>query len=360
MSRTKQLERELSDSTPRKEAIPSNAYLSLGCVLINMAVSGRCDGGVAKGQYVFFVGDSSSGKTLVTLHLLAEACMNKNFDKHQLIYDGPEYGNKFNIEKFFGKTLARRMRPPNGTRNDPVYSSTVQEFFYSLRRTVKQRPTIYILDSMDALTDLQEDAKFEEEADATDSGKVVKGSYQMSKPKYISQNIKRAVSWCVKTGSILVIICQTRDMVGAQFKTKTRSGGYAMKFYADIEIWTSIKGDLKRTVMKKEREYGKQVVMDIRKNRTCGWEGKIDVPILRNVGVDDVGASIDYLTSEKIWKSTNGIIKAPQFKFKGRKEDLVAKIESSDKRIQRLAFLVQSTWLKIDDATTLKRRKRYT
>lgn len=357
--KTKQIERNLADKEPRQKPIPDNAYLSLGAVLLNLAVSGRWDGGVAKTQYVFFVGDSSSGKTLVTLHLLAEACRNPNFVGYRLIYDGPEYGNKFNIERFFGRKLATRLEPPNGTRKNPKYSTTVQDFFYNLRKTIKAGPCVYVLDSVDSLDDIQEALKFEEDAQAAEEGKLPGGSFQMTKPKYLSQNIKRAISWCQMTGSILVVICQTRDLVGARFKMKTRAGGHALKFYSDIEIWTSIKEDLKRTVLGKDREYGKQVVLDIRKNRTCGWEGKIELPILRNIGVDDIGGAVDFLVSEKFWKATKGIITAPQFKFVGRKEDLVQKIESMDKRIERLAFLTQAHWLKIDEATTLKRRRRY-
>lgn len=52
----------LLSTEPRRPVIPETDWLSTGSALLNLAISGRTRGGIAKGQYLWYVGDSSSGK----------------------------------------------------------------------------------------------------------------------------------------------------------------------------------------------------------------------------------------------------------------------------------------------------------
>jgi len=64
----------------KKESISDSNLLSTGSTLLNLACSGRVNGGFLKGFYYFIVGDSKSGKTFLSLTCLAEASINKDFD----------------------------------------------------------------------------------------------------------------------------------------------------------------------------------------------------------------------------------------------------------------------------------------
>lgn len=364
--KTKEIEKELMRRSPLEKPIADSDWLSSGITLLNLAVSGRPDGIVAKGNYIWIVGDSSTGKTWQSMGMLAEAARNVQFDKHRFIYDDVEHGALFEPIRYFGRKVAERLEPPSGTKAKPVYSGNVQEFYFNLDTAIRTgKPFIYVCDSMDALEAAEDEEKFlaQKEAYGTDKYEKLTGSFGMAKAKANSQNIKRYVSRMHQNGSILIVISQTRDNIKANpyahGPAKKASGGHALKFFAGVQLWTSLKGELSRTVMKKDREYGKQIIFDVQKNRMSGWEGKIEVPFLRKFGFDDTGASIDWLCVEGFWNNNKGIIHSPQFGFKGRREDLIKKIEESEDRLTRLVGYVTAHWRKIDDAVTLKRRKRY-
>jgi hypothetical protein len=91
---------------------------------------------------------------------------------------------------------------------------------------------------------------------------------------------------------------------------------------------------------------------------------EVTVPFLRHHGIDDVGASVDYLASEGVWEFTNkkqpmeGSIVAPHFDMKLKREALIRQIET-DGLEEELSMLVAKTWREIDAATVAPRRNRY-
>lgn len=360
--KTKAIAKQLNAKGKRKKPIPDEAWLSTGNTLLNLALSGRIDGGLAMGKYLWIVGDSSSGKTWYGLQILAEAARNPHWKKHRLIYDDLERGALMDMAKYFGAKLLDRLEPLGGTKADPEPSVTVQQFYKRVYKSIKAGPCLIVLDSMDALDEKQDIAKFEKESEAADDEKS-KGDYGMRKAKYNSDNIKRLISLLDKHGSSMVILNQTRDNVNAGLfapKKRAGSGGWALKFYAHGQIWTSIRGSLTRTVLGKKREYGKLIQIEIEKNRFSGWEGKVVIPFMRQHGFDEVGGCIDYLCDEGYWKRNDkGIIIAPEFKFEGRREDLVQKIEKKELRLDKVRNLTQFLWWKIDEAVRVKRKSRY-
>lgn len=336
--------------------IPPENYLSTGITLVNLALSGRHDGGVAKGTYVYFVGDSSSAKTWMCMNLMAEATLNSQFKDYQLVFDNAENGALMNIERYFGSRLAQRMSSPQGGN-----SETTEEFYYHLDDALKQGPCLYILDSMDSLDTKDDLEKYEQVKEAHRTGMEVSGSFGMAQAKINSRNIKRFVSRLRATGSILFVISQTRDKINSPFPMKTRAGGKALKFYSHIEIWTSVKGDIKKTVRGKQRAIGSTILVDVQKNRLTGWDAyKVEVPFFRSFGLDDIGASVDYLVGEGHWKKPDkGPIIAPEFDVKGNREDII-KIIQSEGGEEDLAKLVQTVWQDIEKSCAVERINRYT
>ncbi len=349
-------DRLLSD-TPRTEPIPCKNWLSSGVTLLNLAASAHPDHFIAKGQYVYFVGDSSSGKTFLAFNIFAEAARNPNFKKHRLIFDNAENGALMDVGRYFGQSVADRVEAP-GDNN----SRTIQEFFYHLDNALA-KPTIYVLDSVDAINADEDEAKFEEELTAWEKDKDVKGSYGMAKPKYISRNINRVVQKLRDTDSILVLISQTRDKVGGHIPgQKTRSGGRALKFFAHLELWSSVRSPITKSALGKEREIGATIQIDIQKNRLSGWEGKVQIPFIRTHGWDEMGSLVDFLADEH-WqcqtvKGKGLVIQAPEFEFEGTRENFIHEIESTEQE-SKLKELAQSIWNKIEDACKLSRKKRY-
>lgn len=334
-------------------------YLSTGSTLLNLACSDRIHGGFQKGTYVFLVGDSSSGKTFLSLTCLAEASIDRAFDDYRFVYDNAENGALMQIEKFFGRGVAERIEPPRWDGYQGYFSSTVEEMYFHLDDAFGEgKPFIYILDSMDVLSTDEDEGKFLERKGASRTGKEISGSYGTSKAKANSAGIRRLIPKLKASGSILIIISQTRDNLGFGFEKKTRSGGHALRFYASLELWSSIKGKLKKTVKGKERQLGITCEVKVKKNRLTGKERTVEIPIYHSLGIDDLGSCIDYLLEEKYWSKNGAVLHAADFAFKGSRDKLIEWIEENQKEGE-LRELVGKVWQEIEEQCEVKRKNKY-
>jgi RecA/RadA recombinase len=350
-----------------KLVLSRRSALSTGSTLLNLACSDRPDCGFIKGAYYFLVGDSASGKTWLSLSCFAESILNEHFRDYRLIFDDVEGGALMDIEHYFGKKVARKMEPParkpNGT---PVYSDTVESFYYNLEDAIKRGdPFIYVLDSQDALDSAYQAKKFSAQKKASENGKEEKGSYGDGKAKYHSEHIRHALSGIRKTKSILIIIGQTRDNLGFGFEPKSRSGGKALRFYANLEIWTSVGKKIKKTVRSIPRTVGVYCLAEVRKNRITGKVGKdrsVTIPIHYDFGIDDVGSCVDFLILNGHWprvgKSAKGkrVYKVNE-RFEGTRSEIIYYIEQAGLE-EKLRGAVATLWRTIEQECQLVDRKR--
>ncbi len=355
---------EDTKNTPVKPSKSSSRFvsgLSTGSTLLNLACSGEANIGFLGGHYALIVGDSASGKTFLSLTCLAEASINPAFKDYHFIYDNAEDGALMDMERFFGKAVAERTKPPTIDEDkNPIYSSTIEEFFFFVDDALeKNEPFIYILDSMDSLSSEDESSKFEELKKASRNGKTTAGSYGTSKAKANSSGLRRVISKLNKTGSILIIISQTRDNIGFGWEKKTRSGGHALRFYASLEIWSSIKGKIKKKVKGKDRQLGIISQIQVKKNRLTGRERTVEVPIYHSAGIDDIGSCVEYLVEEGYWSvGKTGFINAPEVGENARLEDIVAAIEANNLEAN-IRNLVAKVWTDIERASEVQRKRRY-
>lgn len=337
----------------------NNPVLSTGSTLLNLGCSDQVTGAYSPGHYYYYVGDSMSGKTWLSLSAFAEACLNPAFDDYQLVYDNPEQGALMDLGKYFGKAVKDRLTPPRVTKDGIRHSQTVEEFYYNHSRAVKRGPCIYVIDSMDALQSDDDIAKFEEQMEAFEQGKEVSGSYGVSKAKINSSNMREAVRLLNTNGSILIVISQTRDNLGFGFAKKTRAGGRSLRFYSTLEIWTSVKESKTKTVRKKKRQIGVTVAAQVKKNRVSGKDRTVDIPIYHSHGIDDVGSCVDYLVDENHWeKSKGGVIKAEELGFEGKRERLIHFIEEGDLEPD-LRDITGDVWRDIERECRIARKNRY-
>lgn len=345
---------EIKNAMREKKSTPSVGYLSTGSTLLNLATSGRVDGGFAKGTYVFLVGDSSSGKTFLSLTCLAEAAKSKKFKNHRFIYNAPENGALMNIKRFFGSAVDERLEIP-----EP--STTIEDFYFHLDTVFKEgKPFIEILDSMDALSSDDEQEHFQSAKSAKEKGKEVGGSYGTSKAKINSSGIRQILPGLRDTGSVLIIISQTRDNIGfgAKFNPKTRSGGRALRFYAHLELWSSIRKTLTRNHNGKDRPLGILSQVEVKKNRLTGQQHTVEIPIHHSHGIDDIGSCVAFLIEEGRWGKTKRSVNAVDFDFTGTEEKLIDHIESNGLEKQ-LRGIVGEVWSEIETACQVRRKRRY-
>lgn len=355
--------------------VRSEDLLSSGSTLLNLSCSGKVNGAFPKGTYTHFVGDSQSGKTLFCHNTLAEAAKNPAFANHRLVYDFPERRNFWDLETLWGSDLARRIEPPSGTREAPAYSRTIQDMYRHIYNSFtwgsdgrvdveKSRPFVWIEDSMASLDEDSRWDKFETNLELAAEGKDQKGSYGMGKQKVNSDNILWVVNAIADTGSILVIINQTRDRVPKNQwdmgPKQTVAGGHSLKFYATYEIWSSVAGTIYKTVNGTKRAIGTDCELRIKKNSVTGRDRTVSIPVYSSYGIDDIGSCINFLVEEKHWvRDKGGIVKAPEFGHEGGLEKLVSLIEEQELE-EELQRLVGQVWNEVESKLTLHRKPRYT
>lgn len=346
--------------TSKEPQAQASDFLSTGSTLLNLACAGRVFGGLRKGHYYFLVGDSDSGKTFLSLTCLAEAAINPAFDEYRFIFDDAEDGALMDKSRFFGRKMQKRLEPPGGTKADPVFSDSVESFYYHLDDAVKDgRPFIYILDSQDALSSKAEGETFAKQKSAYRKGGKAKGSYGDSKAKAHSSTLRRFIHHLRKTGSIIIVIGQAKASFDL-FEDQTHSGGRSLKFYATLQAWSAQRG-----ILRKELTNGKKIQQGIiarvrvRKNRMLGRDRTVDMPIYHSYGIDDLESCVDYLVDWGHWKKRKGgLVDASELDLLAKKEDLIAAIEEKGKE-RALRRVVGKVWKEIEKKAEVNRKRRY-
>jgi RecA/RadA recombinase len=340
-------------------------YLPTGYTGMDLAISGTAKGGLVKGKYFHWIGDSEAGKTFVALTSLAEASINPNFNDYRLIYDPTEDGALMEIERYFGRRLARRLEPPARRKGRPAHSETIEDFYFNLYDALADGlpPCIYVLDSMDALSSTAEEKKFKQNRKIharqkdEDPDAKLKGSYGDGKAKANSAGIRTVLHRLKKKKSILIVISQARDDLSGMGQG-TNSGGRALRFYAAAQIWFSIAGKIKKEVRGIDRDLGMISRVTVKKNRLTGRHATVSFPIYHSHGIDNVGGCVDFLVKEKEWRKKKGVIDAHDLGVRLRREDLIRYIEDEDAEAQ-VAQVMERVWNEIARECSVDRKNRY-
>jgi recombination protein RecA len=328
-----------------------------GSVLLNLACSDRIDGGWGAGKIANLIGDSSSGKTLLALSMFAECANRPEFDGYDFIYDDVEQACEFDMGKLFGPKVTDRIQAPQYDGDSKLYSDTIQQFHANVFGAIESgRPFIYVLDSFDALTSVEELGRAEESAKATRDGKELKGSYRMEKPKLTSELLRQIKARLRESNSFLLIISQTRDNIDPMsFEKKTRSGGKALRFYSSHEVWMALAGKIKA----KDRVIGSNVKVKVSKNKLTGKQREVQFPIYYDYGVDDLGSCIDFLVSEGYWQKKGDKIVAKDLGLEGMRRKLIQDVEGEIGMAQRVYQTTQICWKDVEDSLKLDRKPKY-
>lgn len=251
-------------------------FIRSGCVLLDCVLGG----GYPLGRIVNIVGDRSTGKTLLAMEAIANffrqypdgRCF---YCEAEAAFD-PEYAEALGIP--FNKV----------SFHDDLH--TVEDLFNHLDdlMTLKQgdgSPCLYIIDSLDALSD---EAELERG--------IGDASYGGAKAKKLSETFRRLTQGLKAANVCLMVISQVRDNIGVAFGEKhTRSGGKALDFYASQVLWLAHTGILKRTVNKVERPVGIKVRAKAKKNKVGLPFRDCDFELIFGYGIDDLKASRDWL-----------------------------------------------------------------
>jgi protein RecA len=260
---------------------PGIKFITSGCAILDCVLGG----GWALGRIANIVGDSSTAKTALATEALTNFTL--RYPKGAAAYR--------EIEAAYDLAYAEAMGLPIkkidfGYPDKPIV--TVEAFAKDLNKFIDERlkakqPGIYVLDSLDALSD---EAEMEREVGAA--------SYGMAKAKGLSEFLRKTARRIEQSEVLVLIISQTRENIGVTFGEKNRrSGGKALQFYCSQVLWLAAIEQLKKTINKVERQYGTVIMAHCKKNkvglafRRCTFDFKF------GFGIEDLGASVEWLKS---------------------------------------------------------------
>lgn len=257
-------------------------FFSTGCRVLDHVFGG----GYVLGRFANIVGDKSTGKTLLAIEAAANFIM--NFPQGHIHY--------VEAEAAFDEGYAGALGMPLESVEFKKDIITVEDFFEDLERvckkSTKQKPVLYVLDSMDALTDRAEQTR-----------NIDEGSYNMTKQKKLSELFRRKVRDIENSHVALIIISQIREKIGVTFgETKTRTGGKAMDFYASQVVWLYEAEKIKKTIDKVERIIGIKVRAQCKKNKIGLPYRQCSFPLLYGYGIDDLTAGVEWLMEVNMGK----------------------------------------------------------
>jgi len=242
-------------------------------------------GGLPKGRVVEIYGPESSGKTTLTLQVVAE-CQKMGgtaaFIDAEHALD-PQYAEKLGVN--VDDLLVSQ--PDTGEQALEITDMLVRS----------SAVDVVVIDSVAALT-----PKAEIEGDMGDSHMGLQARLMSQALRKLTANIKRS-------NTLVIFINQIRMKIGVMFgNPETTTGGNALKFYASVRL------DIRRigAIKKGDEVVGNETRVKVVKNKVAPPFKQTEFDILYNEGISregeiiDVGVKLDIIDKAGAWYSYNG------------------------------------------------------
>lgn len=222
---------------------------------------------------------------------------------------------------------------------DPdVDFNTVEDFYKDIDKCISicekdNTPGLYILDSLDALSD-EEEMKRE----------FNKGSYGTQKAKNMSKAFRMITRRAAKANMAIIIISQTRDKISDMgLPGKTKGGGKAVNFYSSVILWLSHVQTMARVRAGIKRAYAIRVKVRCSKNKISLAHRQAEFVITFGQGIDDVQSNNDWLEDLKKDTEVFGVTRKTHDKHIEAMSD-----KEYWKEADRVADAVSSIWIEAD------------
>jgi recombination protein RecA len=264
------------------EARSDIEVVSTGSLSLDIALG---IGGLPRGRVVEIYGPESSGKTTLTLHVIAE--MQKIGGTAAFI----------DAEHALDPQYAKRL----GVNTDELLISQPDTGEQALEITdmlVRSGSVdVIVIDSVAALTPK---AEIEGEMGASHMG---------LQARLMSQALRKLTANIKKTNTMVIFINQLRMKIGVMFgNPETTTGGNALKFYASVRL------DIRRigAIKKGDEILGNETRVKVLKNKVAPPFKKAEFQILYDHGISreseivDLGVQLGFVEKAGAWYSVGG------------------------------------------------------
>jgi len=223
-------------------------------------------GGIPRGRVIEVYGPESSGKTTLTLHMIAEVQKGGGtaaFIDAEHALD-PDYAKKIGVR--LDDLLISQ--PDNGEQALDIVETLVRSSAVDL----------IVVDSVAALT-----PRAEIEGEMGDS-------HMGLHARLMSQALRKLAGISSKSKSTVIFINQIRMKIGIMFgNPETTTGGNALKFYSSVRIEVRKRAQIKQG----DQIIGSRVKIKIVKNKVAAPFRTTEVDIMWNEGISYSGDLID-------------------------------------------------------------------